>query len=149
MTLKTRSLAIFCTLAAGVCAAHAADPPIEPAQATRMAAANGQFGVSGLFAMRVRSASARSGTVYLNSELDERDITNLSLALPRDIDRKLTERYGAPPSTALIGKDVLVTGVAKRVMVPITKNGKRTLAYSPQTQIRISDAANIQLAKTP
>jgi hypothetical protein len=118
---------------------------IDPSQAVQLAAASARTGVTGVFAMTVK-ATGKTTRVHLNSELDYRDQRNLSIAVEPTAAEELALQLGSPPEAALKGKQILVTGTAKRTkIVFISDNGKPTDKYYYQTHVAVTKASQIQV----
>lgn len=145
MTSSRRLPRILFALAAAYASTAAAQTPrfISPAEAVQWAAASRPYGKSGAFSLRVQSISTRGELTFLNSELDQRDTRNLSIALPANVVQKLETQYG-PLSTAFIGKSISVNGVAKQIPVTLMRDGERTVTFYLQTEVRASDPKKIQ-----
>ncbi len=116
-------------------------------QAVLLAAEAAPAGVPGTFRLHVYATdhNTDSGITYLSSERDYRDQRNLAVVISPDATVQLTERFGAPPSDALRGRDVLITGEAKRVAIHFLIEGVPTGAYYYQTHLPVSDAAQIEI----
>jgi len=145
MASRIKALCISFALIAGYASTVAAQTPrlVEPVQAVQLAAATRPYGFSGVFSLTVRSISTRGAFTFLNSELDERDIRNLSVAIPAKTVQKLQTQYG-PVEAAFLGKTILVSGVAKQVPVSLLHDGKRTISSFLQTTVRASDPKKIR-----
>ncbi len=139
------------SLVVALSAGCASSPPqsdssrwIEPSQAVQLAAASPTVGVTGSFAMTVK-AVGRADRVHLNSEEDYRDQRNLSIALEFTAAQELAAQLGAPPEIALKGKQILVSGTAKRVKIVFVADGKPTDKYYYQTHVVVTQASQIQV----
>ena len=117
---------------------------IDPSQAVQLAAAAPRTGITGVFAMTVR-ATGKTNRVHLNSELDYRDQRNLSISVEPEAAEELTSRFGSPPDVALKGKQILVTGTAKRTRIVFISDGKPTDKYYYQTHVAVTKASQIQV----
>ena len=147
MRWKSLLLSLVIALAAGC----ASPPPksessrwIDPSQAVQLAAASARTGVTGVFAMTVK-ATGKTTRVHLNSELDYRDQRNLSIAVEPAAAEELALQLGSPPEIALKGKQILVTGTAKRTKIVFISDGKPTNKYYYQTHVSVTKASQIQL----
>ena len=118
---------------------------IEPVQAVVRAAASPRLGVTGTFALTVRRAERTPYRTHLNSERDYRDQRNLSIAVTPYAAQKLAVRLSAPPEIFLKGKNILVSGTARRVRIDFTVDGKPTGKYYYQTHVLVSDPAQIKV----
>ena len=117
---------------------------IDPSQAVQLAAASARTGVTGVFAMTVK-ATGKTTRVHLNSELDYRDQRNLSIAVEPAAAEELALQLGSPPEIALKGKQILVTGTAKRTKIVFSSDGKPTDKYYYQTHVSVTKASQIQV----
>jgi hypothetical protein len=117
---------------------------IDPSQAVHLAAASPMLGVTGVFALTVK-ATGKTNRVHLNSELDYRDQRNLSIAVEPEAAEVLTAQLGAPPEVALKGKQILVTGTAKRTKIVFSVDGKPTDKYYYQTHVTVTNASQIKI----
>lgn len=143
---------IACSLVVSLAAGCASVPAntnatdwITPERAVQLAAAAAPAGYGGVFAVRVQAVGTDNGNIYLNSESDYRDQRNLSVAITPSAAKELTARLGAPPNVALYGKRILVKGLASRVTIYFSTNGKPSDKYYYQTHVQVSDASQIQL----
>lgn len=120
---------------------------IDPSMAVQLTAAAGpQKGVEGVFAMRVRAIGQDRGELYLNSEADYRDPRNLSVAVSASAQAQLQEQLGDDPARWLKNRPILVRGIARTVRIDFTVDGGQPSGkYYYQTQIRVQDAAQLQL----
>jgi hypothetical protein len=148
--MKTSVIAfgLVLSLAAGCASVPASTDTahfIAPERAVQLAAAAAPAGYGGVFAVRVQSVGTQDGTIYLNSETDYRDQRNLSIAITPGAAKELTARLGSPPNVALYGKRILVKGLASRVTIVFSADGKPTDKYYYQTHVQVSDADQIQL----
>lgn len=112
---------------------------IAPEQAVLAAAEAAPTGVRGRFAMTVRGAGRQSGNLYLNSQPDYRDQRNLTIAMTDATAAKLATMLGGNPEKALIGRQVTVDGVARRVRILFLANGRPSGKYYYQTHVVITD----------
>jgi hypothetical protein len=143
-SVKFHALVVACAtaFALGGCAADG----IKPAEAVQQAAAAAPAGVSGVFPLTVQATGSQDGFIYLNSELDYRDQRNLSIALTAKAAQQLQAQLGSSPEVALKGHRIIVSGVAKRVTIRLSQDGKPTDKYYYQTHVLASDARQIELA---
>lgn len=118
---------------------------LQPAQAIQLAADAAPRGVTGTFVLQVRGTGSDDGRVYLNSETDYRDQRNLTIAITPAAAGALTARLGAPPAAALAGQRIVVDGVATRVRIDFTVDGHPSGKYYYQTQVQVTDAAQIRV----
>ena len=124
----------------------AAVPGMTAAQAVIAAADAAPRGVPGDFALVVRRAEMVGPRLYLNSEADYRDQRNLSIAIQAHALPGLRARFGKDLRAALVGRDIRVRGVARRVRIGIFKdNGKRTRLYYYQTHVVVDSVGQISI----
>lgn len=117
---------------------------LTPAQAIATAAER-LDGLTGTFKMTVRAIGRKDGSMYLNSESDYRDQRCLTLELPPKASWNLEQRLGGDPAVMLKGKEILVTGTARRVTTWFYSHGVRTDKYYFQTHIRVTDVSKIEV----
>jgi len=154
-----KSILIASTLALlALCAplTHAAsDPPITPVEAIQLAAkAAPDHGVQGTFLFTVKASgeNKRHTEIYLNSELDYRDQRNLTVKIEQPAIRELEAKFGKDLKTYFVGKQILVTGTARRVTIIFGKprvsavNGSIRNKYYFQTHLPVVSAEQIVLA---
>jgi hypothetical protein len=126
-----------------------AEDYITPSQAIEKAAAAAPQGVSGTFAMSVRGSGEAQGNIFLNSESDYHDRSNLTVVISPFVRAALTKKYGAPPESYFLGKRILVTGEAKRTTIWLYAHGLQTSDYYYQTHIVLTDASQVQITGAP
>jgi hypothetical protein len=98
-----------------------------------------------VFALNVRATGDVRGSLFLNSERDYRDPRNLSVELMPAARAALADRLGRDPRQALLGRPILVRGSARLVKVVFIDEGRVMDKYYYQTQVMVSDAAQVQL----
>jgi len=150
------ALLASCVLAA---AQAAAIPSIAPAEAVQLAAAAApDHGVDGTFLITVKATGEdkKRKRLFLNSELDYRDQRNLTVVIEQSAISGLEATYGKELENYFIGKQVLVSGTAKRVTIYFGKprisavNGNIRNKYYYQTHVSVVSAEQIALApQTP
>jgi hypothetical protein len=166
-------LMLFCAGMAGFANAATAQSDddrlrvIEPEEAIQRAAAfpddqlsHSPAGVTGIFSMTVkhtgkvgsrflagsRSVSIKSGPfTFLDSEADFRDPHNLTIKLSSEVAKDLQTQLGAPPEEALKGKQILVSGTARRVKIDFASKGQPTGKSYYQTHIDVNHASQIKI----
>jgi hypothetical protein len=116
-----------------------------PSQAIERAATVAPAGIDGVFLMTVRATGRQDGNIYLNSERDYRDQRDLTIVVPHIAQRILAARFGGDVDTTLRGRIIRVRGVAHRVTVWFTADGKRTDKYYYQTHVDVSSADQIKI----
>jgi len=135
---------------AGLAACQSAVPPpltagMTASQAVMAAADAAPNGVTGTFAMMVRRAEMVGPRLFLNSQADYRDLRNLSIAIQPGALAGLKQKLGGDPVSILKGKDIRVTGVARRTRIDFTDDGKPTGKYYYQTHVAVTDPAQIAI----
>jgi hypothetical protein len=101
--------------------------------------------VRGSFKIPIKATGSQQGVVYLNSNLDYRESTNLTIALNPSTVIALTKMYHSSPDVYLKNKMLEVTGKVERVRIYKYENGKRTKKYYYQTHIRVTSIDQIQV----
>lgn len=118
----------------------------RPQQVISMAAEAAPQAVLATVAMQVQAVGNQQGITYLNSESDYRDQRNISIAISPAALIKVEAIFGGELTKVATGKRILVSGSAKRVTIWFfDSNGKRSDKYYYQTQIFVSDPAQIQI----
>jgi hypothetical protein len=120
---------------------------LSPQQAVMMAA--GGETVWGKFGLHVQAAGRADGKLFLNSELDYRDQRNLSIAIAPQAIIDLEKRTSQPPDQFLLGKDIAVSGAARRVKITFLSDGKPSDKYHYQTHVPVYDARQIEIVDQP
>ncbi len=143
---KHRPVAALLTLALGALALNACATATGPEAAIHAAAAAAPNGVDGSYALRVVATGRQDGNIYLNSEADYRDQRNLTVAIHPSAIAPLTKRLGGEPDTLLKGKTITVRGLARRVRVDFTDEGRPTGKYYYQTHVDVTDAGQLSIA---
>ena len=154
--MKPSAIAIFLALIALSAETAAQAPvvtPIVPIEAVQLAAAAApDNGVQGTFLISVKaSGDDKKRNLFLNSELDYRDQRNLTVAIERSAVAELEAKYGGNLKTYFIGKQILVTGIARRVTIYFGKprvsavNFKLRNKYYYQTHVSVMSADQIVL----
>lgn len=160
--MKPFTFAIFLALIAPSVPPAAQPPgirPIAPIEAVQLAAAEApDHGVEGTFLMTVKASGddKKRNEIYLNSELDYRDQRNLTVRIERSAIAGLEAKYGNNLKTYFIGKQILITGIARRVTIYFGKpqlfaaSGKLRNKYYFQTHVPVVSADQLALApQTP
>ena len=125
------------------------DPPaaIFPGEAISRAADAAPRGVRGRFVMKVRAVGRADGRLFLNSEEDYRDQRNLSIAVAPRAARATLKRLGLRRDGDFVGRRISVNGVAERVRIDFTSNGRSTGKYYYQTHVRVDRPGQVSLAE--
>jgi hypothetical protein len=104
--------------------------------------------VAAEFEMTVKAVGTDNGRIFLNSETDYRDRNCLSIALTPSA---ALMNLGASEVTALrqklVGRRIVVRGVAQRVRIEFLADGKPSGKYYYQVQVPVSN--NRQIALMP
>lgn len=110
-----------------------------------LGAAEKPEGVNGIFRMEVRNTARQGEWVYLSSEADPRDQRSLTIAIPAPVAAEIGQRIGGDVVESLKWRTIQVSGTAKRATIWIFANGIRTESYYYQTQVLVSDPAQVSL----
>ena len=117
---------------------------IEPLQAIQLAGKAAPRGVRGTFSMLVQATGSKNGHVFLNSEKNYRDQTNLTIDIAPWVARSLEQRLGASPEKYFKGKTVTVKGTARRVTIRVLDDYHRpTDVYYFQTHVPVMNVSQI------
>ncbi len=106
-------------------------------------------GVKGSIRLPIKASGWQSKILYLNTQEDYRDRRNITVAIHPSIITALTEKYGASPDLFFLNKQILVSGIAKRVKVDFYSQGRKTKKYYFQTHIRVSSIDQIKVLSEP
>jgi len=101
--------------------------------------------VRGTFQIPIKATGIKNGVVYLNSNLDYREPTNITLALATSTIEAFTNYYNSSPDLYFKNKMLEVTGKVERIKIYMYKNGKRTKKYYFQTHIRVISIEQIRV----
>lgn len=122
--------------------------PVEAVTLASQVAPKG--GIAGRFAIQIKAVGEKGGRFYLNSEADYRDRNCLTVSLPPAVAQTLTGRADlASVRDHFVGKWIYVDGVAKRVTIVISADGKPTGLYYYQVHVAVSDPQQIQSSPGP
>jgi len=148
MRLQWKIWTVFLGLAVAGCddTARIPDTYFLPEQAVIGAASSPQ-GMSGTFAMTVRSVAWAEGKLFLDSEEDYRDPRNLSVVISPAVADALTERFGDKPEHYLLHRQIAVSGTAEKVQIVFVVNGRETSKYYFQTHLRLATPNHISIMK--
>lgn len=119
---------------------------IEPVEAVRMANEDPAYGVRGEFVMTVKALDSYPERSFLNSELDYRDQRNLTVRMPTSILPELEERLGVKFED-LKGRQLVITGVARRARIDFVSDNRPTGKYYYQTHVSVDSPTQIDLAR--
>ncbi|MFC5344261.1 hypothetical protein ACETK8_00150 [Brevundimonas staleyi] len=99
----------------------------------------------GQFAFVVRGGGRELGRVFLNSQVDYRDPGTLTVVVRGAALDALTEQLGGPPEDRLIGRTVVVDGVALRTRINISEGGRPTDRFYFQAHVAAERADQIHV----
>lgn len=102
-------------------------------------------GIRGTFQIPIKATGSQHDVVYLNSNLDYREPTNITLALAPFVIEAFTSTYKSSPELYFINKTLEVTGKVERIKIYMYENGKRTKRYYFQTHIRVTSIDQIKV----
>lgn len=117
---------------------------MTPVEAIIKAANASGTDVQGVFAMTVRRAEQVGPRFFLNSEEDYRDQRSLAIAITPSASATLRNQFGHDLRGALLGKNILVYGFARRERIDFTVHGRRTGKYYYQTHVVVYEARQIE-----
>ena len=101
-------------------------------------------GLAGSFVMEVRGSGRSGAGVYLNSEVDYRSRTCLTVVVPLKVAYYVEAALGSDFRDKLVGKRVRVVGVARRVPIRTTEIDGKPGSYF-QAQIELESADRLQV----
>jgi hypothetical protein len=101
--------------------------------------------VRGTFQIPIKATGSQNGVVYLNSNLDYREPTSITLALAPSTIAAFTSTYNSSPDVYFKNKVVEVMGQVERIKIYKYKNGKRTKKFYFQTHIRVTSIDQIKV----
>lgn len=145
MTVKT---ILFAGLLLAGCANITPYPQTasSPQQVIAMAADAAPQQVYATVALQVRAVGSQDDITYLNSELDYRDQRNISIAISPSVRPQVEAIFGGVLARVATGKHIVVKGRAQRVTIRfIDSNGRPTNKYYYQTQVFVSDPAQVEI----
>ena len=110
-----------------------------PADAIRLAAERAPNGAApGCFELVVRAVEKADRATFLNSEADYRDQRSLNVRLPDPLAARLRDLFGgAEIGDVLVGRPMVVRGVAFRQRIDFLANGRPTGKYYYQTHVAV------------
>lgn len=121
------------------------DGVYDPIQTIIYAAQSAPEPISGTFGYKVRNSDVlESGVGYLNSELNYREQTNVSVAIHPEVVNQLAYRFGRNWINEIIGKNIEVKGQAVRVPIGFEYNDG-TPAYYYQTQVIVTQPNQLKV----
>lgn len=120
---------------------------LTPTEAVVRAARTAPDGYQGTFGMEVRNIGGDTGgNLFLNSELNYREQTSVSIMISREIGRELARIHGENWIREVVGKHIEVEGEAVRQVIWFNDSALgRTKSYYYQTHIQLSDADQLRI----
>ena len=116
---------------------------ISPAVAVLAAADAAPGGFRGRFGFVVQRAEWVGPRLFLNSHPDYRDQRNLSVAIHPVAVRRLQAVYGSDLRRAFRHRQIVVDGMARRVRINFTVNGRPSGKYYFQTHVVVTGPRQI------
>lgn len=116
---------------------------MQPTEAVALADARRGRGVTGTFEMKVAAAQRTREALYLNSNADYRSPDDLTFRLTPQAARKLQEKLGAAPETALVGRTVRVKGMLKLMPIVNVINGTPRSYNRFQHEVSVRSLSNL------
>ena len=121
--------------------------PVEAVNLASQVAPKG--GLAGRFAIYVKAAGEQGGRFFLNSEEDYRDRNCLTVAMSADMAARVAGSSDlAAVRDRFVGKWLILDGVARRVLIGFTLDGKPTGKYYYQVHVTLSDLRQIRTPGT-
>ena len=96
--------------------------------------------------MTVEATGEQGKQAFLNSESNYRDQRNLTISVPTWLVPKLEAHLGLALAK-LKGHRIVVAGVARRVRIDFTHDGRPTGKYYYQTHVAVDSASQVQLVR--
>lgn len=122
------------------------DPRVYSAtEAVRGVAEGAALALPGQFAFVVKGGGRDAYRVFLNSEIDYRDPETLTVAVTGPALAVLTEQFEGQPEQRLIGRTIVVSGVARRTRIDLMEGGRTTGRFYFQTHIAVDQAEQIHV----
>ncbi|GAA0540068.1 hypothetical protein FHS83_003793 [Rhizomicrobium palustre] len=118
---------------------------MTPSQAIEKAADAAPSAVPGIFDLQVRSTWKQDGFVYLYSDVDYRDKSNLTIEISPVLAAALQTKYGMPPQEFFYGKHIHVRGAAQRKKITFFYHGHLIDRFFYQTHVELRDPASLEL----
>lgn len=146
--MRMKGLIVVLALAAlSGCATQSASriaaQDVSPMEAIQRSASAAPQGVAGVFVMEVKGTGEDRGSGYLNSEADYRDQRCLTIQLRPAAYEQLRQTHGEAALSFYANKRIRVRGEAVRTRIDFTVGGRRTGKYYYQTQVPVTDLAQI------
>lgn len=118
---------------------------ISPIKAIELSAESAPVNLKGIFEFKVKSTDSEQRLEFLNSEIDDLDQRNLSIALRPNAVKELKQKFGDNPKVFMLDKNIRVKGEAKRVKTWVLYNNKNTKRYYYQTKIFVKSADQLTI----
>lgn len=115
------------------------------AEAVRGVAEAEGRGLPGQFAFVVKGGGRDARRIFLNSDPDYRDAGTLTAALSAAPAAALQTQLEGLPEQRLIGRTIVVSGVARRVRINLLANGQPTGDFYFQTHVDVVEASQIHV----
>ena len=119
--------------------------PMTPIEAVEQAKAWAPKGVRGKFAFEVKAVGSNGHDSFINSEPDYRDPRCLTLRVSPRVREQLEARFQGKLDQVLVGRQVLVRGLASQVRIDYMENGQRTGKFYYQTHVEIAQDDQITI----
>ena len=113
---------------------------VSPIEAITQSASTAPQCFEGIFEFKVKSTDSEQSLEFLNSELDNHDQRNLTVALRPSAVKELTLIYGDNPMVFLLDKNIRVEGEAKRVKTWVLYKNKNIKRYYYRTKVFVKSA---------
>ena len=122
------------------------DPQVYSAvEAVRGVAEGAATALPGQFAFVVKGGGRDAYRVFLNSEVDYRDPETLTVTVSGPALATLTEQLQGPPERRLIGRTIVVEGVARRTRIDLMEGGRTMGRSYYQTHVMVEQADRIHI----
>jgi len=122
------------------------DPRVySAAEAVRGVAEGAALTLPGQFAFVVKGGGRDAYRVFLNSQIDYRSPETLTVAVSGPALAALTEQVEGPPERRLIGRTIVVDGVAHRTRIDLMEGGLTTGRFYFQTHVVVEQAERIHV----
>lgn len=112
-------------------------PLMTPVEAVDQANKWPREGVRGRFAFEVKAVGTNGEDTFVNSEPDYRDPRCLTLRMAPWLRKQLEVRLNGKLEQVLVGRRLLVHGIARRVRIDLLENGLTTGKFYYQTHVHI------------
>lgn len=102
-------------------------------------------GIIGTFQIPIKASASHNGITYLNSNVDYRAPTNITVVLTPETIELFAKTYHSPPDLYFKNKTLSVTGKVERIKMYKYENNKRTKQYYFQTHIRVTSIDQLKV----